>query len=122
MDFIIDDEAREIANALKLEDSSLALVEFDRVLFAKEISGKMQFKRVADVKPVTPPYNLLNPNVLYIVSTYSKYWDSLSSEEKASAMLHQLYHITNFDGTIAHHNVVDFKEVIEQYGFRDPDG
>ena len=121
MEFIHDPVAHTIVESLIRGTKDFVDIDTTRLLCTKEISGKMMYRKVADVKPVAPPFNLLNPNIMYILCVYSKYWDLLSEEDQRRYLYHQLMHIREFDGKLATHNVEDFKEVIDTYGFADPD-
>lgn len=121
MEFIQDPEVLQMTKELLPGDLAFDDVEVNRILCVKEISGKMQYRRIADIKPVNPPFNLLNPNILYILCVYSKYWDHLPVASKKRYIAHQLMHIREFNGRLTPHNVEDFQEVIQQYGYTDPD-
>lgn len=89
----------------------------DRLLFVREIS-RSQKTKPGNCLSVKPPYNLLNPQILYIIVIYYKAsWDDLNSAHRSALVMHQLLHISSeFDGTLFQHDINDFAFLVDNLG------
>ena len=117
-DFIIDDEVKTIGLELveKFPDQ-LGYIEVDKLLFVREIS-KSNKKAVGSCKAVKPPYNLLDPNIVYIVVVnFKANCDTLLPPQRSLLVLHQLLHIDpEFDGKLLSHDASDWAFIIDNFG------
>jgi predicted metallopeptidase len=117
-DFIKDTEVERMARTLiKVWPDALKHVDPDRMLYVREISASQRTTTGACLS-VFPPYNLLNPNVVYIVAVYWKAsWDNLNEAQRAALVMHQLLHIPpDFGGGVNPHDVQDFQLLVDNFG------
>jgi predicted metallopeptidase len=117
-DFIVDSEVEDIARRLVLRfPDILSHVDVDRILCVREIS-RSQKNQLGACRPVKPPFNLLNPNIIYIIVIYYKAkWDDLLIGQKQLLVLHQLLHIhPEFDGSTVPHDASDWSFILDTFG------
>lgn len=117
-DYIQDQEVEEIAKELVSKYPELLdHLELDRLLFAREIS-RSQKKGHGTCRTVKPPYNLLNPKIMYIIVVYYRAgWDDLNEAHRAAVVMHQLLHISKeFDGLLIQHDINDFAFLVDNLG------
>ena len=117
-DYIKDDGVKEMAVGLMQRFADqLKHIDLDRILFVRELN-RTQKNSPGSCKPVKPPYNLLNPDILYIISIYFKAnWDELPQAQWTFLVLHQLLHISEeFDGSVVPHDSSDWAFIINQFG------
>jgi len=117
-DFIKCDEVKDMAEALiaKFPDL-LGHIKTERLLYAREI-GKSQKVQAGSCRAVKMPYNLLNPDIMYIICVYTRAgWDELLESQKALLIMHQLLHIgTDFDGVVLQHDASDWSFLLDNFG------
>jgi len=117
-DFIKDQEVAEVAAALiEKFPNLLGHIQLDRILFTREISRSQKYQP-GSCRAVNAPFNLLNPDIMYVVSVYYRAgWDKLSSAQKALLILHQLMHIApEFDGNLLQHDASDWSFILDNFG------
>jgi len=117
-DYIEDKEVDTIARDLITKyPELLGHIDPDRLLFTREIS-RSQKSRPGNCRPVKPPFNLLNPDILYIVVVYFKAgWDDKTPAQRTALVAHQLLHISpEFDGSVLQHDVADWSFLIDNLG------
>ena len=117
-DYMKDPEVDNITRELIIKYPELLKhIEPDRLLCAREIS-RSQKKGYGTCRPVKPPYNLLNPNIMYIIVVYHRAnWDDLNNAHKAAVVMHQLLHISpEFDGSLVQHDISDFSFLVDNLG------
>jgi predicted metallopeptidase len=117
-DYIKDEEMEVIVKDLVDRfPEMLGHIKPDRLLYAREIS-RSQKSLPGNCKPVKPPYNLLNPDVLYIVTVYFRAgWDELTPAQRSALLMHQLLHISpEFDGTVLRHDISDWAFLVDSLG------
>jgi predicted metallopeptidase len=116
-DFITDDDVKDIATQLIEKFDFLSHVDGTRLLYVREIS-KSQKGQLGACRPVKPPYNLLDPNIMYIVVVYFKAkWDDLTDAQKQLLVMHQLLHISpEFDGNTIPHDASDWSFILDTFG------
>ena len=117
-DFIIDEDVQKIGK--ELVDKfvyQLSYIDIDKLLFVREIS-KSNKKAVGSCKAVKPPYNLLDPDIMYIiVINFKSDWDNLLPAQQVLLVMHQLLHIDpDFDGKLQSHDASDWAFIIDNFG------
>ena len=117
-DFIKDEEVKDIAEALiaKFPDL-LGHIKSEKLLYAREI-GRSQKVQSGSCRAVKMPYNLLDPNILYIICVYARAgWDELLESQRALLIMHQLLHIgTDFDRVVLQHDASDWTFLLDTFG------
>lgn len=117
-DYFQDPDVEDVAKRLVVKYPELLdHIELDRLLFAREIS-RSQKKGSGTCRPVKPPYNLLNPKIMYIIVVYYRAgWDDLNDAHRAAIVMHQLLHISReFDGSLFQHDINDFSFLVDSLG------
>jgi len=117
-DYIEDGDVKVVAEDLIVKYPELFNhIDPKRVLFAREIS-RSQKTKPGGCLSVKPPFNLLNPDVIYIVVVYHKSgWDDLGSAQQTALVMHQLMHIDpNFDGSMCQHDIDDWAFLVDNLG------
>lgn len=117
-DYIKDNEVESIARDLILKyPEKLRHIDPDRLLYAREIS-RSQKTRPGNCRSVRAPFNLLDPQILYIVAVYFRAgWDELSSAQQSALVMHQLLHIPEeFDGSLLQHDISDWAFLVDNLG------
>lgn len=117
MDFELSQEVEEITEQLlDKHKGRFVHIKVDRMLFAQEISGH-RVRFAAKIYPIRQPFDLLDPNVLYILSVFRFHWEDLSDTEKERAVMRELCCISiEFDGSLVKIPINDFPEVLVEYG------
>lgn len=117
-DFVKDDKVRDIAVKLidKLPDI-LGHIKPERLLFVREISRGQKVQSGA-CRAVKTPFNLLDPNIMYIICVYFRSgWDELTEAQKVLVVMHQLLHIgLDFDGAVLQHDASDWSFLLDNFG------
>lgn len=92
-------------------------IDPDRLLFVREIS-RSQKTTPGNCRAVKPPFNLLDPQVMYIIIVYFRAgWDELTLSQRAALTMHQLLHISpEFDGSICQHDISDWAFLVDNLG------
>jgi len=117
-DFITDPDVEDICRKLIATwNDILGHIDPDKLLFVREISAS-QRNQVGALVHIYPPYNLLNPDVKYIVAVYFKgTWDDKNEAQRAALLMHQLLHIPeDFEGAPLQHPVQDFTVLVDNFG------
>jgi len=117
-DYVKDEEVKEIAlNLVNKFTDLLGHIKPERLLYAREIS-RSQKTQYGSCRAVKPPFNLLNPEIMYIISIYFRAdWDKLENAQKSLLVMHQLLHIgPEFDGVVLPHDASDWAFIIDHFG------
>jgi len=117
-DYIEDPEVEAIARDLIARYPEwFERVDPDRLLYVREIS-RSQKTKPGNCRPVKPPFNLLNPKIMYIVTIYFRAgWDDLGPAQQTALVMHQLLHIPKeFDGAILQHDISDWAFLVDHLG------
>lgn len=109
--------------AVKLEPERFINVAWSKVFFVKEVeevkkeTNKLKGGRYAYITSTPKLYRLLT-DIVYTIVVVGEKWDEVDDNTKKLIMLHELTHIdSEFSGKLLKHNVEDFKEMLEKYGF-----
>ena len=117
-DFIEDDNVKQMGEKLvEVWHDRLGHIDHSKLKWVREISASQRTLPGACL-PVYPPYNLLNPDVIYIIAVYYKSdWDNLTDPQRVALVMHQLLHISEkFDGGIVNHDVQDWGILVDSFG------
>lgn len=117
MDFIVSDELITIVGDTIAEHAGrFKHVDMKRLLCVEEISGH-RVRASAKIFMIRTPYNLLNPQIVYIIAVYGFLWEDLDEEERHRQIMRELCKIpVEFDGTLVQLPIKDFPEVMVRYG------
>ena len=117
-DFVKDDAVKGISIKLieKLPDL-LGHIKPGRLLFVREVSSSQKVQS-GSCRAVKPPYNLLDPNIMYIICVYFRAgWDSMTEAQQVLLVMHQLMHIgPDFDGVLLQHDASDWSFLLDNFG------
>lgn len=117
-DYIKDPDVESIARDLVTKYPELLdHINPEQLLYVREIS-RSQKTKPGNCRPVKPPYNLLNTDVMYIIVIYFRSgWDDLTFAQKAALVMHQLLHIApEFDGSLLQHDISDWAFLVDNLG------
>lgn len=117
-DYIKDEEVETIVRDLVVKYPELFdHIDPSRLLYAREIS-RSQKTKPGNCRSVRPPYNLLDPDILYIIVIYFRAgWDELSPAQRSALVMHQLLHISkDFDGATLQHDISDWAFLVDNLG------
>jgi len=117
-DIIEDAEVKDLALKLIQKYSSyFKHVDSVKMLFVREISNS-QRPDSGSLIWVYPPFNLLNPDIFYILQiNWKSNWDQISQAQKVALVMHQLLHIPeDFQSNPMKHSVSDFAILVDNLG------
>ena len=120
-DFVEDVEVREIGQKLiEVWSTLFSHIVPDKILWARD-TGPITprgSRAAGQCIRVRPPYNLLNPNIRYIIAVLPRAkWTDLDDKQKAALIIHELLHIPlEFGEALVDHDVKDFSLLIDSLG------
>jgi len=110
-------EVRRLAERLKDEHPQLfSHVDTQEILFTKYVADRGFGRAAAKIQIVREPYSLLTSKK-FILSVKASKWKKMTLAQKAILVFHEMLHIKQFDPPkLLHHDVEDFKVVIQKFG------
>jgi len=121
-DFIKDPDVENIGHMLiKAWGSLLGHIEPDKILWVRDIGpiNPRGSKKAGSCIRIRPPYNLLDPDVFYIIAVHARAkWDEMDNNKRAALIMHELLHIPEEfgEGALIDHDIKDFKILVDTFG------